>query len=101
MKCLFSHLLGIAVAHAWLEHDLPARVPLVANVPYPYGIVAPAPAVRGVTGSASNAYSAGLGYNYGYNVYDRRFNDVVLGYRGVVGLNAPLVGFRGIQGFRK
>ncbi|GIY66979.1 hypothetical protein CEXT_413541 [Caerostris extrusa] len=81
-----------------LEHDLPPRVPLVSNVPYPYGIVAPAAVVRDVRGSASNVYSAGLGYNYGYNVYDRRFNDVALGYGGVVGFNAPLVGLGGIRG---
>ncbi|GIY13726.1 hypothetical protein CEXT_773241, partial [Caerostris extrusa] len=97
--CLFFALLAcIAVAQAWLEHDLPVPVPLVSNVPYPYGVVAPAAAVRA---AASNIYSAGLGYNYGYNVYDRRFNDVALGYRGVVGFNAPLVGLGGIYGLRK
>ncbi|GIX66600.1 hypothetical protein CEXT_526681 [Caerostris extrusa] len=95
---IFVLLACIAVAHAWLEHDLPARVPLVSNVPYPYGFVAPSSVVRDIRGSAANGYSAGLGYNYGYNVYDRRFNDVALGYRGVVGLNAPLVGIGGIRG---
>ncbi|GIX66598.1 hypothetical protein CEXT_526671 [Caerostris extrusa] len=95
---IFVLLACIAVTQAWLEHDLPARVPLVSNVPYPYGVVAPAAVVRDVRGSASNVYSAGLGYNYGYNVYDNRFNDVALGYRGVVGLNAPLVGIGGIRG---
>ncbi|GIY93618.1 hypothetical protein CEXT_330471 [Caerostris extrusa] len=64
----FRTLACIAVAQAWLEHNLPARVPLVSNVPYTYGVVAPADAVRDVRGSASNVYSAGLGYNYGYNV---------------------------------
>ncbi|GIY66981.1 hypothetical protein CEXT_413561 [Caerostris extrusa] len=95
---IFVLLACIAVAQAWLEHDLPARVPLVSNVPYPYGVVAPAAVVRDVRGSASNVFSAGLGYNYGYNVYDNRFNDVALGYRGVVGLNEPLVGIGGIRG---
>ncbi|GIX74624.1 hypothetical protein CDAR_365961 [Caerostris darwini] len=98
---IFALLACIAVAQAWLEHDLPARVPLVSNVPYPYGVVAPAPIVRDVRGSAANVYSGGLGYNYGYNVYDNRFNDYALGYRGVLGLNAPLIRFGGIQGFRK
>ncbi|GIX74626.1 hypothetical protein CDAR_365981 [Caerostris darwini] len=96
---IFALLACIAVAQAWLEHELPARVPLVSNVPYSF---APISAVRDVRDSASNVYSAGLGYNYGYNVYDRRFNDVALGYRGVVGLlNAPLVGVGGIHGLRK
>ncbi|GIX74634.1 hypothetical protein CDAR_366021 [Caerostris darwini] len=95
---IFALLACIAVTQAWLEHDLPARVPLVSHVPYPYGFVAPAAALRDVRGSASNVYSAGLGYNYGYNVYDRRFNDVALG---VVGFNAPLVRFGGIHGLRK
>ncbi|GIY60727.1 hypothetical protein CDAR_503211 [Caerostris darwini] len=98
---IFALLACITVAQAWLEHDLPARVPLVANVPYPYGFVSPAAAVRDVRGSAANIFSAGLGYNYGYNVYDRRFNDFTLGYRGVVGLNAPLVGLGGIYGLHK
>ncbi|GIX66603.1 hypothetical protein CEXT_526691 [Caerostris extrusa] len=86
---IFALLACIAVSQAWLEHDLPARVPLLSNVPYPYGVVAPISAVRDVRDSASNVYSAGLAYNYGYNAYDRRFNDVAFGYRGVVGLNAP------------
>ncbi|GIX74625.1 hypothetical protein CDAR_365971 [Caerostris darwini] len=98
---IFAILACIAVAQAWLEHDLPAPVPRVSNVPYSYGIVAPISEVRDVRGSAANVYSAGLGYNYGYNVYERRFNDVALGYRGVVGFNAPLVGFGGIYGLRK
>ncbi|GIY60729.1 hypothetical protein CDAR_503231 [Caerostris darwini] len=95
---IFALLACIAVSQAWLEHDLPARIPLVSNVPYPYGVVAPAPIVRDVRDSTASVYSAGLGYNYGYNVYDRRFNDVALGYRGAVGLNAPLVGFGAIRG---
>ncbi|GIX74629.1 hypothetical protein CDAR_366001 [Caerostris darwini] len=101
MVFIFVLLACIAVSQAWLEHDLPARVPLLSNAPYPDGFVAPAPVVRDVRGSEFNVYSAGLGYNYGYNVYDRRFNDFALGYRGVVGLNAPLVGLGGIYGLRK
>ncbi|GIX74621.1 hypothetical protein CDAR_365941 [Caerostris darwini] len=86
---IFVTLACIAVAQAWLEHDLPARVHWSPTSPYPYGIVAPISPVRDVRGSAANVYSAGLGYTYGYNVYDRRFNDFALGYRGVVGFNAP------------
>ncbi|GIX74658.1 hypothetical protein CDAR_366141 [Caerostris darwini] len=95
---IFALLASIAVAQASFYPTYPAPVPLVSNVPLPYGVVAPAPVVRDVRGSAANVYSAGLGYNYGYNVYDRRFNDFALGYRGVVGLNAPLVGLGGIRG---
>ncbi|GIX74623.1 hypothetical protein CDAR_365951 [Caerostris darwini] len=94
-RCLFLHSWHASLC---LEHDLPARVPLVSNVPYSYGLDGPAVVARDVGGSASNVYSAGLGYNYGYNVYDNRFNDVTLGYRGVVGLNAPLEGLGGIRG---
>ncbi|GIY93595.1 hypothetical protein CEXT_330341 [Caerostris extrusa] len=98
---IFALLASIAVAQASFYPTYPAAVPVVVNAPYSYGVVAPASVVRDVRGSAANVYSAGLGYNYGYNVYDNRFNDVALGYRGVVGFNAPLVGLGGIHGFRK
>ncbi|GIX66594.1 hypothetical protein CEXT_526651 [Caerostris extrusa] len=97
-RCLFLYFWHVSL---WLKHGLSTTFLPVFHWcpnPYPYDIVAQAAVVRDVRGSVSNVYSAGLGYNYGYNVYDRRFNDVALGYGGVVGLNAPVVGLGGIRG---
>ncbi|GIY10528.1 hypothetical protein CEXT_647231 [Caerostris extrusa] len=47
---------------------LVSNLPLVSNVPYPYGVVAP------------GLYPAGLGFNNGLGIYDRRFNAFPLGY---------------------
>ncbi|GIY60726.1 hypothetical protein CDAR_503201 [Caerostris darwini] len=98
---LLALLACIGLAQASFSPGYHAALPLVSSVPYSYGAVAPTAVVRDVRGSAYNVQAAGLGYNYGYNVYDSRFNDVALGYRGVVGSNAPLVRFDGFHGFRK
>ncbi|GIX74659.1 hypothetical protein CDAR_366151 [Caerostris darwini] len=88
-------LLCIALTQASFVPNYPVSVPLVTKV------VAPAAVVRDVRGSAANVYSAGLGYNYGYNVYDNRFNDYTLGYRGILGYNGLYdgYGYRGALGY--
>ncbi|GIY93588.1 hypothetical protein CEXT_330301 [Caerostris extrusa] len=58
---IFAVLLCIALTQASFVPNYPVSVPLVTKV------VAPAAVVRDVRGSAANVYSAGLGYNYGYN----------------------------------
>ncbi|GIZ04173.1 hypothetical protein CEXT_396571 [Caerostris extrusa] len=93
--------LNVAFSRIPLFPGYPAAVPLVSSVPYSYGVIAPTAVIRDVRDSAYNVQAAGLGYNYGYNVYDRRFNDYALGYRGVLGFNRPLVRVDGFHGFRK
>ncbi|GIX74660.1 hypothetical protein CDAR_366161 [Caerostris darwini] len=92
---IFAVLLCIALTQASFVPNYPVSVPLVTKV------VAPAAVVRDVRGSAANVYSAGLGYNYGYNVYDNRFNDYALGYRGILGYNGLYdgYGYRGVLGY--
>ncbi|GIY66982.1 hypothetical protein CEXT_413571 [Caerostris extrusa] len=73
---IFVLLACIAVAHAWLEHDLPAVFHWCPT-------------------SLTPMASLHL------QLQSEMFNDVALGYRGVLGFNAPLVGFGGVYGLRK
>ncbi|GIX74669.1 hypothetical protein CDAR_366201 [Caerostris darwini] len=92
---IFAVLLCIALTQASFVPNYPVSVPLVTKV------VAPTAVVRDVRDSAYNVQAAGLGYNYGYNVYDNRFNDYALGYRGVLGYNGLYdgYGYRGVLGY--
>ncbi|GIY66980.1 hypothetical protein CEXT_413551 [Caerostris extrusa] len=100
-RCLFSHTLAcIAVAHAWLG----AR----PSCPCSTGVQRPLPMVFFCSNLCSQRRKRfcvqcllSRTLQLRIQCHDRRFNDFALGYRGVVGLNAPLVGLGGIQGFRK
>ncbi|GIX74650.1 hypothetical protein CDAR_366111 [Caerostris darwini] len=88
---IFALTACVAVAQASFSPSYPAAVPvvsnlpLVSNVPYPYGVVAP---------------GLGFGFNNGFGIYDQRFNAFPLGYRGVLGYNGLLGGFNAL-GLRK
>ncbi|GIX74647.1 hypothetical protein CDAR_366081 [Caerostris darwini] len=90
---VFALLACVAVAQASFVPSYPVATPLVSNLPlvsnvgYPYGVVAP---------------GLGFGFNNGFGIYDRRFNAFPLGYRGVLGYNGLLGGFNGLYyGLRK
>ncbi|GIX74656.1 hypothetical protein CDAR_366131 [Caerostris darwini] len=88
---IFALLACVALAQASLLPSYPAAVPvvsnlpLVSNVPYPYGVVSP---------------GLGFGFNNGLGIHDQRFNDFPFGYRGVLGFNGLLGGFNTL-GLRK
>ncbi|GIX74615.1 hypothetical protein CDAR_365911 [Caerostris darwini] len=83
----------IALTQASFYPSYPVSAPLVSNIPYSYGVVAPEVLYRNGRNSGYNSYVnvAGLGYNYGYNVRDNRFNDYAVGYDGY--------GYPGVLGY--
>ncbi|GIY66978.1 hypothetical protein CEXT_413531 [Caerostris extrusa] len=90
---------GMYRCGSWLEHDLPARVPLVSNVPGPMAsLLQQLQLEMGIC--VQCLLSRTWAYNYGYNVYDVG-STMLFWHRGVVGFNAPLVGLGGVYGLRK
>ncbi|GIX74649.1 hypothetical protein CDAR_366101 [Caerostris darwini] len=81
VRFIFALLACVALAQASILPSYPAAVPvvpnlpLVSNVPYPYGVVSPA------------VLPLRSGFNNGFGVYDQRFNAFPLGYGGVLGYN--------------